>query len=373
MFSRPFPTTAGRLRALLGLLALTLCTQATAELMLHEDDDFNGRKFRAYVAITNLSTMNFNDRASSVIVRSGSWQLCGDADFRGQCITLSPGSYTSLREFGLNDRVSSVRPVFGGGGGGGGDSSGNWGGGWGGGNAAVELFEHADYGGRSMTSSGSPNLSRQGFNDRVSSIVIRSGRWEFCVDADYRGRCTRLGPGSYGNLNDMGLNDAISSLRPTSGPPMHGGGRPNAGWSADDDSAPEVVMAGRAGRVVYHNGCVVYYNGAGQRFQNLPACHGNQVRRADEAMARHRREQGLDGSVADEHPWAGSQSQGANDATPPEVIAGSNREGEVIFRNNCVAYYNAQGRRYKQQPSCSPGQLRRADVAMASYRREQGW
>ena len=49
----------------------------------------------------------------------------------------------------------------------------------------------------------------------VSSIVIRSGRWEFCTDADYHGRCQTLGPGSYGNLVDMGLNDQISSLRPS--------------------------------------------------------------------------------------------------------------------------------------------------------------
>lgn len=355
----------------MGALALGAAAQASAELVLHEDDDFSGRNFRAYVAVPNLSSMNFNDRASSVVVRSGSWQLCGDADFRGQCITLSPGSYGSLREFGLNDRVSSVRPA--GYGNAGGNGGGNWGGGWGGGNAAVELFEHADYGGRSIGSSGSPNLTRQGFNDRVSSIVIRSGRWEFCADADYRGRCTTLGPGSYGNLADMGLNDEISSLRPSSGPPIYGGGRPNVGWSGDDGSPPEVVMAGRAGRVVFHNGCVVYYNAGGQRFQNLPACHGNQVRRADDAMARHRREQGMDGPVADEHPWANAPGFGANDTTPPEIIAGTNREAEVIFRNNCVVYYNAQGRRYKQQPTCNPGQVRRADVAMASYRREQGW
>ena len=60
------------------------------------------------------------------------------------------------------------------------------------------------------------------------------------------------------------------------------------------------------------------------------------------------------------------------DTAPPEIMVGSNREGEVIFRNNCVAYYNAQGRRYQQQPSCSRDQIRRADQAMASYRREQG-
>lgn len=355
-------------RAAAAVLAATLCTQAAAELVLYENDDFDGRSFRAYVAEPNLNRMAFNDLASSIVVRSGSWELCSDADFRGQCITLSPGSYPSLRSMGLNDRVSSVRPASSGGG--------NWGGGWGGGGGGpVELYEHADYGGRSIATGGSANLVRQSFNDKVSSIVIRSGRWEFCVDADYRGRCITLGPGSYGNLGDMGLNDEISSLRPTGGPPSWGNGRPpQGGWGGDDDSAPQVVMAGRAGRVVFNNGCVVYYNAGGQRFQNLPACHGRQIPRADDAMARHRREQGLDGPVADEHPWANAPGYGpGGDATPPEIIAGTNREAEVIFRNNCVVYYNAQGRRYKQQPSCSPGQVRRADSAMASYRREQGW
>ena len=73
------------------------------------------------------------------MVRSGSWQLCSDAEFRGQCITLSPGSYPSLRAMGLNDRVSSARPAFGGSGGNSGGGGGNWGGGWGGSNGAVEL------------------------------------------------------------------------------------------------------------------------------------------------------------------------------------------------------------------------------------------
>lgn len=362
------------LRRLAALLAVTACSHAAAELVLYEDDDYSGRPYRAYVQINNFDRVGFNDRASSAVVRSGSWQLCSDAEFRGQCITLSPGSYPSLRAMGLNDRVSSARPAFGGSGGNSGGGGGNWGGGWGGSNGAVELYEHGDYNGRSISSNGSANLSREGFNDRVSSIVIRSGRWEFCTDADYRGRCTTLGPGSYGNLGTMGLNDEISSLRPTSGPPAWGGGRPpGGGWGGDDGSPPEIIMAGRAGRVVFHNGCVVYYNANGQRFQNLPACHGNQIPRADDAMARHRREQGMDGPVADEHPWANAPSYGANDPTPPEIIAGTNREAEVIFRNNCVVYYNAQGRRYKQQPSCNPGQVRRADTAMASYRREQGW
>jgi hypothetical protein len=381
MNRKPLSSWSRTLRLSLGALALGAASQASAELVLHENDDFSGRSFRAYVQVVDLSTMNFNDRASSVVVRSGAWQLCSDSNFRGQCITLSPGSYGSLREFGINDRVSSVRPAgFGGSGNSGnsgGGGNGGWGGGWGGSNAAVQMFEHADYAGRSISSNGTANLANQGFNDRVSSIVIRSGRWEFCSDADYRGRCVTLGPGSYGKLDSYDLNDAISSLRAGGSGGGYGGGgyggnRPG-GWSGDDGSAPQVVMAGRSGRVVFDNGCIAYYNNNGQRFQNLPACHGNQVRRADEAMASYRREQGLEGSVANEHPWSNDSGYGANDNSPPEIIAGTNREAEVIFRNNCVVYFNAQGRRYQQQPSCNPGQLRRAEVAMSAYRREQGW
>jgi len=63
---------------------------------------------------------------------------------------------------------------------------------------------------------------------------------------------------------------------------------------------------------------------------------------------------------------------GEPSGTPPEIIMGSNREGEVIFKNNCVVYYDAQGRRTNKLSACSSGQVRRADEAMAAHRREQG-
>jgi hypothetical protein len=351
------------LRLSVGALALGACAQVMAEIVLYEDDDYRGRAQRQYVQEINLAQKGFNDKASSVVVRSGAWQICSDADFRGNCITLNPGSYPSLRSMGMNDRVSSLRPLS--------SNQGNpsWGGGWGGGAAAVTLYEHADYSGRSVNVPGSANLAGQGFNDKASSIIVRSGRWDFCTDGDYRGRCTTLGPGSYGNLNDMGLNDALSSFRNSGG-----GWQNTGGWSGDDGSPPEIAMvANRGGRVTYRNGCVVFYSANGQRFQNLPACHGQQVARADEAMARYRNEQGMS-RPDNEHPWVADQQPGyrPDNAAPPEIIMGTNREGEVIFRNNCVAYYNAQGRRHQQQPTCTPNQIRRADEAMAAYRREQG-
>ena len=52
-----------------------------------------------------------NDRASSVVVERGEWQVCDDSRFNGRCVVLRAGSYPSLRSLGLNDRVSSLRPA----------------------------------------------------------------------------------------------------------------------------------------------------------------------------------------------------------------------------------------------------------------------
>ncbi len=58
--------------------------------------------------------------------------------------------------------------------------------------------------------------------------------------------------------------------------------------------------------------------------------------------------------------------------SPPQIMVGGNGEGEVIFKNNCVVYYDKRGRRTGSLPACSQGQVDRAADAMAAYRREQG-
>jgi len=341
---------------------LAAAAPAAAQLVLYQHDEYQGRAYTASGATANMTQAGFNDQASSAVVRQGRWQLCTDIGYEGQCIVLSPGSYPSLRAMGLNDAVSSARPL----GGAGGPV-----GGWGGGRAAIELFEHDDYLGRHLESDrGSANLGRDRFDRLASSVVVRNGRWELCSEPDFRGRCITLGAGSHGRLRDLEMNDAIVSLRPAGGPPSWGGGggRP-APWHGDDGRAPEITLsANRYARVTFDNGCVVYYNAQGQRFQNQPSCDGAQVRRADEAMARLRGERGW-GAAEGEHPW----SRRAASEAPPEVFVGANREGEVVFRNHCVAYYNAHGKRWKQQPNCSGEQLRQADLAMAGQRRELGF
>jgi hypothetical protein len=69
--------------------------------------------------------------------------------------------------------------------------------------AEITLFEGPNFQGRSMTLRGeADNLDRTGFNDRTSSIIVRDGVWEVCVDAYFQGGCTRLQPGEYPQLVD---------------------------------------------------------------------------------------------------------------------------------------------------------------------------
>jgi len=93
--------------------ALALAHQASAQVTFYEGEGFRGRAFSANQPVGNFTRFGFNDRASSAVVTGGRWEVCEDADFRGLCVRLRPGSYDSLRGMGLNDRVSSMRPVSG--------------------------------------------------------------------------------------------------------------------------------------------------------------------------------------------------------------------------------------------------------------------
>jgi len=196
----PMLRLATLLRGAFVLFALPLAARAQAQAQLFEHDSFQGRSYTLARAATNLATVGFNDVASSVLIRQGQWQLCSDAGFRGQCVTLGPGRYPSLQAMGLSERLSSVRRLDGAAGGpGGGD---------------VVLYEYENYGGRSLPlDRDAVNFAGLGFNDVASSALIRRGHWQLCSDAGFHGTCVTLGPGRYRSLRAMGLSDRLSSAR----------------------------------------------------------------------------------------------------------------------------------------------------------------
>ena len=86
---------------------------AQSQVVFYENEGFAGRTFPANQDIGNFSNYGFNDRASSVVVLGGPWEVCEHAGFGGRCMVLRPGRYPSLAAMGLNDRISSVRMVSG--------------------------------------------------------------------------------------------------------------------------------------------------------------------------------------------------------------------------------------------------------------------
>jgi uncharacterized protein YcfJ len=94
-----------------GASALALAAQAAAQVTFYEGEGFRGRTFAASRQVDNFRSAGFNDRASSVIVDHGRWEVCEDAQFTGRCAILRRGNYESLTAMGMNDRISSMRPV----------------------------------------------------------------------------------------------------------------------------------------------------------------------------------------------------------------------------------------------------------------------
>jgi len=91
--------------------AVAFAIQASAQVTFFEDNNFEGRSFTADRPVSNFDRTDFNDRASSAIVRGGTWQACEDARYEGRCVTLQPGNYRNFSDMGINDSISSVRPV----------------------------------------------------------------------------------------------------------------------------------------------------------------------------------------------------------------------------------------------------------------------
>ena len=87
---------------------------------------------------------------------------------------------------------------------------------------SITFYQDDNYRGRNFTADQPvTNFARNGFNDLVHSAVVHEGRWEICVDSDFRGGCSILAPGAYPNLGAYA--GRISSVRPVDG--RHSGER----------------------------------------------------------------------------------------------------------------------------------------------------
>lgn len=250
------------LKYALAAAALALASQAAAQqITLYESEGYSGRALNARKEVRNFKDAGFNDVASSAVVSGSRWEVCQHAGFGGYCVMLQPGYYPSLAATGLDNSISSARPV--------GtneraqefglqpppplsrydgyrrEHERNYGGGYErGGERGYErpyehpyerryerrqelsiiFYEHEGYRGRNFKAvQDVSNFKDIGFNDIASSVVVSGSRWEVCEHARGNGQCIVLLPGSYPSLAAVGMNDRISSARPLSDDERGGG------------------------------------------------------------------------------------------------------------------------------------------------------
>jgi beta/gamma crystallin len=177
------------------------------QLTLYERRDFRGASINIDRPRRRLERADFANVASSAVVRGEPWEVCDGEEFGGRCVVLRPGRYGSLDSVGMNNRIASARPAGAGApppGPGPGPAVGQ-----------VTLYEHSGFRGQSVTvDRPRRNLDRIGAGNAASSVVVAGEPWELCDGPGFSGRCVVLRPGRYTSLGSMGLNDAVSSLRP---------------------------------------------------------------------------------------------------------------------------------------------------------------
>jgi uncharacterized protein YcfJ len=100
-----------KIKAALGAMSIFCAAQASAQISFYEREGFRGRVFSTSQQVRNFERYGFNDRAASIVVERGRWEVCTDARFEGRCVVLRRGSYGTLHSLGLSERISSVRPV----------------------------------------------------------------------------------------------------------------------------------------------------------------------------------------------------------------------------------------------------------------------
>jgi hypothetical protein len=167
-----------------------------AEMTIFQGRDFRGPSY-TLKGNANLADIDFQNKVSSIVVRSGTWDVCTEPDLAGQCATLYPGEYPVLNSR-LNDRIESMRVVD---------------------RQALSqrqglvIYSQPNFGGKAVDLKGdAATLVPHGIQDQASSLKIRAGRWEFCTQPNFAGDCVTLASGDYPTLEQR-LNHRIESVR----------------------------------------------------------------------------------------------------------------------------------------------------------------
>lgn len=220
------------LAATLALLLAGVAHAGETEIILYKNPGFQGGSQVVNGEVANLEG-GFARGAESMVVKGGFWEACTGDHFKGRCFVLEPGEYprlddslskriVSLRFLGATERVArgdrrdwderryrrearndrNDRN----------DRDGRHDGRRDRSDGVVHLYNRPGFRGKAiLVDNNEPNLRRERFDGRASSLIVRDGVWELCSEPRFEGMCRVYRPGRYEHLAE--LNDRVSSLR----------------------------------------------------------------------------------------------------------------------------------------------------------------
>jgi Zn-dependent protease with chaperone function len=184
--------------------------RGTPQLTFYSGPNENGNAYPFTNAVTDLTNYGPNDSVRSLVISSGTWRICSDVNYGGECVTLAPGTYSNFQISQSAGGVGSIQPV-----GGTGNRNGSVDNTTDIGYGSLTMYRDINYTGPGVEVNRSiSDLASVNFQNQASSLFIRSGRWEFCDAPGFGGQCMVLGPGRYPDLRKYNFSDIISSLRP---------------------------------------------------------------------------------------------------------------------------------------------------------------
>ena len=80
-----------------------------AGIKVYVDKEYKGESIQIDAAVPDLRKLDFDDRISS-LQADETWLVCSAPRFKGDCREVT-GGLVNLRQEGLNDRITSLRPV----------------------------------------------------------------------------------------------------------------------------------------------------------------------------------------------------------------------------------------------------------------------
>jgi len=226
--------------AVLLFLAAPRAAEADGSLTLYSHTDFGGSTRIVTADTPDLGTISFNNQASSLKIRSGTWILYRDRNYGGASIILGPGSYPRLGPLGLpNNTLSSIRlqPAAG-------STAGLVA------EPKITLYRERNFGGGHRDIAGeAADLAALGFDNATSSLIVHSGSWTLYRNENFGATPDRpsvtVGPGEYPDIEALGFpDDKLSSLR--------GAPEPTGNPVATEQCPGPYMAVGAAGGCEFH-------------------------------------------------------------------------------------------------------------------------